>query len=120
MVERTADHATNIAKYVQLLKRHLNNEFLIAIQEMNEVAISSFETSIESLFRRDYLLADSVISKANSIVGLEHKVLLSSKETDIEEAANLRLVIESVRRIAEYSMDIAEIVLNMTIESVIE
>ncbi len=120
MVERTADHATNIAKYVQLLKRHLNDEFLIAIQEMNAVAISSFETSIESLFRRDYLLADSVISKANSIIELEHKVLLSSKETDIEEAANLRLVIESVRRIAEYSMDIAEIVLNMTVESVME
>ena len=120
MVERTADHATNIAKYVQLLKRQLNDEFLIAIQEMNQVAISSFETSIESLFRRDYLLADSVISKANSIIELEHKVLISSKETDIEEAANLRLVIESVRRIAEYSMDIAEIVLNMTVDSVIE
>jgi hypothetical protein len=28
-------------------------------------------------------------------------------------------VIESVRRIAEYSMDIAEVVLNMTVESVI-
>ena len=120
MVERTADHATNIAKYVQLLKKRLNDEFLVAIREMNEVAISSFETSIESLFRRDYVLADSVIAKANSIFGLENKVLLSSKETDIEEAANLRLVIESVRRIAEYSMDIAEVVLNMTVESVIE
>ena len=119
MVERTADHATNIAKYVQLLKKRLNDEFLVAIREMNEVAISSFETSIESLFRRDYVLADSVIAKANSIFGLENKVLLSSKETDIEEAANLRLVIESVRRIAEYSMDIAEVVLNMTVESVI-
>ena len=120
MVERTADHATNIAKYVQLLKKQLNTEFLNTIQEMNEVAISSFETSIESLFRRDYALADSVIKKAKSIFALEQKVILSSKETSIEEASNLRLVIESVRRIAEYSMDIAEVVLNMTVESVIE
>jgi phosphate uptake regulator len=86
---------------------------------MNKVAISSFETAIESLFRRDFDLADSVIAKANKIVALEKKALLSSKETDIEEAANLRLVIESVRRIAEYSTDIAEVVLNMTVESVI-
>jgi len=120
MVERTADHATNIAKNVQLLKKQLDEEFLQAIQEMNKVAISSFETAIESLFRLDYGLAESVISKANKIVSLEKKALLSSKETDIEEIANIRLVIESVRRIAEYSMDIAEIVLNMTVESVIE
>jgi hypothetical protein len=46
-------------------------------------------------------------------------VILLSKATDIEEATNIRLVIESVRRIAEYSMDIAEVVLNMTVESVI-
>jgi phosphate uptake regulator len=120
MVERTADHATNIAKNVQLLKKQLDEEFLQAIKEMNEVAISSFVTAIESLFRFDYDLADSVISKANKIVALEKKALLSLKETDIGEAANIRLVIESVRRIAEYSMDIAEVVLNMTVESVIE
>ncbi len=120
MVERTADHATNIAKYVQLLKNQLDQEFIQAIQEMNKVAISSFETAIESLFRRDFDLADSVIAIGNTIATLEKKALNSSKERDIEEAANIRLVIESVRRIAEYSMDIAEVVLNMTAESVIE
>jgi phosphate uptake regulator len=120
MVERTADHATNIAKNVLVLKNHLDEDFLRTIQEMDDVAISSFETSIESLFKRDYSLAESVIAKANAIVALEKKTLLSSKEADIEEATNIRLVIESVRRIAEYSMDIAEIVLNMTVESIIK
>jgi phosphate uptake regulator len=119
MVERTADHATNIAKNVLLLKNRLNENFLQKIQEMNKVAISSFETAIESLFRLDFNLAESVIVKANKIVSLEKKVLLSSKETDVEEVANIRLVVESVRRIAEYSTDIAEVVLNMTVESVI-
>jgi phosphate uptake regulator len=119
MVERTADHATNIAKNVLLLKNRLNEQFLHAIQEMNKVAISSFETAIESLFRLDFDLAESVIAKANKIIALEKKVLLSSKETDIKEVANIRLVVESVRRIAEYSTDIAEVVLNMTVESVI-
>lgn len=119
MVERTADHATNIARNVQQLNNQLDKNFLQTIQEMNEIAISAFETSIESLFRRDYNLAESVIAKANTIVALEKKALASSKETDIEKASNLRLIIESVKRITEYSMDIAEIVLNMTVESVI-
>lgn len=120
MVERTADHATNIAKNVLLLKKPLEKEFLLIIQEMNIVAISSFETAIESLFRLNYDLAESVIAKANKIFTLEKKAVLSSKETKIEEATNIRLVIESVRRIAEYSMDIAEIVLNMTVESTLD
>ena len=71
MVERTADHATNIARNVQQLKNQLDKNFLQTIQEMNEIAISAFETSIESLFRRDYNLAESVIAKANTIVALE-------------------------------------------------
>jgi len=120
MVERTADHATNIAKNVQRLTKQLDKKFLQTIQEMDDVAISAFEIAIESLFRRDYNLAESVIARANAIVALEEQALRSSKETDMEEAANIRLVIESVKRIAEYSMDIAEIVLNMTVESVIE
>jgi phosphate uptake regulator len=119
MVERTADHATNIAKNVLLLKEELNGEFLEIINQMNKVALSFFETSIEALFRLDYNLAESVIARANKIEALEKQALISSKEANIEEAANIRLVIESVRRIAEYSMDIAEIVLNMTVESIL-
>ncbi len=119
MVERTADHATNIAKNVQVLQKQPNEEFLETIQEMNTLAISSFENAIDALFRRDFNLADSVIKKTNKIVGLERKALVASKETEIEEATNIRLAIESVRRVAEYSTDIAEIVLNMTVETVI-
>ena len=32
---------------------------------------------------------------------------------------NLRLIIESIRRIAEYASDISEVVLNMNVESVL-
>jgi len=37
----------------------------------------------------------------------------------VEEAQHLRLIIESIRRTAEYASDIAEIVLNLTIESIL-
>ena len=47
-------------------------------------------------------------------------MLFSSKETDVKEISNLRLVIESMRKIVEISANIAEIVLNMTVKMVLE
>ena len=87
--------------------------------QMSGLAISMFETAIGSLFKRDYNLAESVIEKAKEIVSLEKEAVLSIKETKIEEPTNLRLLIESIRRTAEYASDIAEIVLNLTVESAI-
>jgi hypothetical protein len=40
-------------------------------------------------------------------------------QSDLEEGGILRLIIESLRRTAEYSCDIAEIVLDLTIESIL-
>ena len=42
------------------------------------------------------------------------------KISDVQEASSLRLIVESVKRTAEYASDVAEIVLNMTIKSVLK
>lgn len=118
-VERTADHAANIAKNAMFLKKRVDSEVFKKIEQMSELAISSFEAAIESLFRRDFNIAESVIAKAKKIISLEKEAVLSSRETEVEEIASLRLLIESIRRTAEYASDIAEIVLNLTVESVI-
>jgi phosphate uptake regulator len=118
-VERTADHAVNIAENVLLLRRRLNEEIVARIEEMSSVAISVFETAIEALFKKGFNLAESVIEKTRVVNSLEREAVTSSKKIDVEEVANLRLIIESVRRTAEYASDIAEIVLNLTVESVI-
>lgn len=118
-VERTADHAAKIAESILSLNKPINNEILKNIEEMSALAISMFETAIESLFEWNFNLAESVIRKTKEITFMEKEALLSSKKTEITEIANLRLLIESVRRTAEYASDIAEIVLNLTVESVI-
>ncbi len=119
-VERTADHATNIAENVILLKRRINEDVLRKIEEMSALAISMFENSADSLFKRDFNLAESIIKKTEEIALLEKETALSTQEIEIQEIANLRLLTESVRRTAEYASDIAEIVLNLNIESAIE
>jgi phosphate uptake regulator len=119
-VERVADHAANIAENVLLVKEPIDEEILKNLEEMSNLGVSMFETTIESLFRLDFNLAESVIQKTKQINFTMKDALLSSKKIGTEEVANLRLVIESLRRTAEYASDIAEIVLNLTVESVIE
>jgi phosphate uptake regulator len=117
-VERTADHAASIAEHVLLLRRRLNNEIIENVEEMSAIAISMFETSIDSLFKQDYDLAEGVIEKTKTLMALEKAAVSFSQKIGIEESANLRLIIESIRRTAEYASDIAEIVLNLTVESI--
>jgi phosphate uptake regulator len=86
---------------------------------MSAIAISMFERAIEALFKRDYEAAEDSIERTKDILALEKEAIAASHKIDIKEAASLRLIIESIRRTAEYAADIAEIVLNLTVESVI-
>jgi len=118
-VERTADHAVNIAENVLAIKKPLSAGNFDKIKRMSDLAVSMFETAVDALFRNDFDLAESVFKKAKKVVDIEKEVLSSIHKTEIQEIANLRLIIESIRRTAEYSTDIAEIVLNLTVESAI-
>ena len=118
-VERTADHATKIAENVLLLKDPVNEALLERTGQMSGLAVSMFENAMEALFKRDYNLAETVIEKIGQIHKLEREAVLLSQSVKIEEAVNLRLLIESVRRTAEYASDISEIVLNLTVESIL-
>ncbi|MCX8153898.1 MAG: phosphate uptake regulator PhoU [Candidatus Bathyarchaeota archaeon] len=118
-IERTADHATKIAENVLTLKEKVSDEFTDKIEKMSEMAIGMFEDAIEALFKGDFNLAETVIEKISQIVKLEKDAVAVSHKFGAEEIASLSLLIESIRRTAEYASDIAEIVLNMNVESVI-
>jgi phosphate uptake regulator len=118
-VERTADHATKIAENTLLLKEPVNEELLEKMSQLSGLANSMFESSMEALFRRDFNLAESVIEKISQVHKLEKEAVLCSQNAKMEEIVNLRLIIESVRRTAEYASDISEVVLNLNVESVL-
>jgi phosphate uptake regulator len=119
-VERTADHAARIAENVLFLKKSVDDNTLRKIENMSALAISVFEDAIDSLFKHDFNLAENVIEKAKGIARLEKEAILSSQKTETEGIASLRLLIESVRRTGEYASDIAEVVLNLNVESVLD
>ena len=118
-VERTADHAARIADNVLLMKNKLEPEAIGKLEKMSDLAVSMFETAIEALFRQDYALAESIVEKTEDIVSMEKEAVVSSQKVDPEDAPYLRLIIESIRRTAEYASDIAEVVLNLTVESIL-
>jgi phosphate uptake regulator len=118
-VERTADHATKMAENTLLLKDQVNEDLLEKISELSSLAISMFESSMEALFKHDFNLAENVIEKLSQVRKVEKEAVLCSQNARVEEIVNLRLLIESVRRTAEYASDISEVVLNLNVESVL-
>ncbi|MGD0203753.1 MAG: phosphate uptake regulator PhoU [Candidatus Bathyarchaeia archaeon] len=118
-VERTADHATKIAENTLQLKELVNDDLLQKMDLLSSLANSMFESSMDALFRHDFNLAESVIEKISQVHKLEKDTVLNLQNAKIEEIVNLRLVIESVRRTAEYASDISEVVLNLNVDSVL-
>lgn len=118
-VERTADHATKIAENTLLLKEQVSEDLQQKLDQLSSLANSMFENSMDALFRNDFNLAESVIEKLNQVHKLEKETVICLQTAKIEEVVNLRLVIESVRRTAEYASDISEVVLNLNVDSVL-
>jgi len=116
-VERIADHAVSIAGRVKFLKSTLESSILQKITKLSEESLKVFEDSIEALNKRDYILADTVASDANRIAEKE-KEFTDSLEESKKYSSVIKFVLEDIRRTAEYSSDIAEAVINETVQDV--
>jgi len=120
VVERTADHAVEIAENVLMLEKPLETELFQHIESMSTSAVSIFNEAVETLFKRDFQLANEIVSKAKQAALLRKELTKSIlKRTDIGEVSSLSLIIESITRAAEYASDIAEIVLNLNIDQIL-
>ncbi|MCI0564682.1 MAG: phosphate uptake regulator PhoU [Nitrososphaera sp.] len=116
-VERVADHAATIAKDVIEIHRPLNKDVMDKIEHMCLFGLEVLDDACLSMFKRDYEAADRAIEKARKIEEMEKAILRSvSKPRDVNELYRIKLITENIRRVAEYASDIAEIVLNMTVQ----
>jgi phosphate uptake regulator len=117
-IERVADHACGIAETAAKLKEKLPKEAMQKIDKMSYLALTVLGDSVEALLRRDYQLADKTVDHVEGIHALEDDALLTIDKA--KDPASIKLVLEDIRRSAEYASDIAEAALNQTIEEVIE
>jgi uncharacterized protein with PhoU and TrkA domain len=84
---------------------------------MNTFTLSVLDEACISLFTKDSNQAERTIQKTVGITKYEKKVQDGMKTLrDTEEIYRVRRMSENIRRISEYASDIAEIVLDVTIE----
>ena len=118
-IERIGDHAAGIAEKCLELKE-MPPELLSRINKMSDLALSVFRDSVEALLQRDYELADKTVDHSQAIYHLEEEVTAySDKEKSIPHSDIVRLILEDIRRTAEYASDIAETAINETINEII-
>jgi phosphate uptake regulator len=119
-VERVADHAVLIAKDIIEMAQPVNKDVTNKIEDMCGFALEVLDDACLSMFKRDYEAADRAIEKARKIDEMEKAIIKSViKLHDVNEMYRIKLITENIRRVAEYASDIAEIVLNMTVQQIL-
>lgn len=116
-IERIADHASLIAKRIKFLKDPLEPKILKEIENLSAEALSCFENSITALTKKDHVLAEKISVNIAKVVEKEKDLMYGMKES--KNATVIKFILEDIRRTAEYSSDIVEVVVNETIQNVI-
>ena len=115
-VERVADHAAGIASQAEELL-NLPEPAVKKISEMTAVARKVFDGSISALLRLDGKTAEEAIAKTKDVVQMEGKLsseVLAPRMSG-SQIASAKLMLESIRRTAEYGSDIAEVAIDLTV-----
>jgi len=120
IVERTADHTTRIAEEVIALGEPLQTKVLEKLGDLSDTALSLLDSAMLALFKRDNAGADQVIERVKQFVEMERSFISNIDQKDLESYYAIHVILDSLKRIVEYSADIAEIVLNLTVERIIK
>lgn len=121
-VERSADHASRVASSVLVLSGPLSPGLLKEAYALSQLSFKMMDTAIRALFAEDYQLAETVLLERDKVSSLESKFVdrLLKEKMPASDLSATRLISESLRRIGEYATDVAEVVLNLTVQESIE
>jgi len=121
-VERSADHAAGIAMNVLLLQQPPGTTLFKDANVLSQQSSRMMETSSRALFASDYKLAETVLLERDKVTDLESRLVerLLKEKIPAGDLSAMRLISESLRRIGEYATDIAEAVLNSTIQKMLD
>ena len=119
-IERIADHAAQVAGSTILLeKRKIPDMLTEHVQKLSKQSNEVYEGALRSVHAKSNKVANETIQKLRQVLREEESATeqLVSSRLDNKSVVSLRLALESLRRIAEYSVDMCEIVVNMTVGS---
>ena len=115
-LERIADHATTIAKMSAAIDSPLPPRLVDEISKASDLTITVLENALKSLSKSDGSLANGSIAAAKSIEREAESVMdkLFNFKLSQKTIVAVRLALESLKRISEYSEDVAEMAINLT------
>ena len=117
-IERIADHAGLIAKRIKFMEEKIDSKTITKIKNLSEKSLKVFEESITAVQEHDFEKGENVAEKVSHIIDEEKQIMSKIKEND-KNVTITRFVLEDLRRIAEYSSDIAEVAIDENIQSII-
>ncbi|MCV0391741.1 MAG: phosphate uptake regulator PhoU [Nitrosopumilus sp.] len=117
-IERIADHASLIAKRVKFMEGKIDPKIISKIKKLSENALDVFEKSITSVQEHDFEKAENVAQKVTQIINDEKQIMNKINENE-KNSSVIRFALEDLRRIAEYSSDIAEVAIDDNIQNII-
>ncbi|MEM0452295.1 MAG: phosphate uptake regulator PhoU [Nitrososphaerota archaeon] len=116
-IERIADHAWSIASSSIMIEDKLDDEVKIEIEKLEENVRTIFKESIRILLVKDKNLANKIIEEARRVRDLYNEVFkkIISWKLSPKNASLIKTILEDLVRIADYSTDISEQVIFLTL-----
>jgi phosphate uptake regulator len=113
-IERVGDHAVRISRNVLKMDSGLSSDN--PIFNMAELSRKVFESSIYSMAEEDLQAINKIVVEAKKVS--QFGVSLETQKSEGSGNIEFSMILESLRRVAEYSADIAEVSLNMNIKQI--
>jgi phosphate uptake regulator len=116
-LERIADHAARIAHSAGTLSsERLNDKLVKEIEAYSSTVISILDRSVESLLNVDLVKANEVADESEEVRKTGEALIGHVMNQKVKSAVPLSMVIESLERTALYSVDIAEMAINLAVK----
>ena len=113
IIERIGDHAVQIAQNsITLAENKVDKKIIDRLKTASTLAINLFNKSITSFFRDDIQASNENIESVERLESLCEDINTFALQQKGPIALSVGYIIESIRRIGEYSTDISETVIN--------
>jgi len=113
IIERIGDHVIRIAKNaVNITDKKIDETILEKLESASHQSLEIFNQSIISFLRRNVQSANDTIDSVSKLETICKEINRSILKEKGEYALSIGYVVESIRRIGEYSGDISENVIN--------
>jgi phosphate transport system protein len=115
-LERIADHASRIARCVLTLAGgSVPTETLDNISEASKLSNDIMQLAMDALSELDPKLAEKAIDTKSSQIPVLRRVEAMALDLDVHTALPLNSIVTSIDRVADYSINIAEVAINLAV-----